>query len=142
MIEFLDLDEFAPEILIQKPLLVTKWNSNFDFQTTPDTPPPQAGSYHVSHCHFLTKHNLFVLGLNTSQYDKKGKKLKAGTSMCKLQVFSFKQLSLVRDSLILKHGDAHLLSSATSTTHISSVTSTASVDCVGRTVHYEGRNDF
>jgi hypothetical protein len=30
VIEFLELDEFAPEILIQKPVLITKWNCNYE----------------------------------------------------------------------------------------------------------------
>jgi hypothetical protein len=64
MIEFLDLDEFAPEILIQKPLLVAKWNSNFDFQAQ-ESQSKQAVSYYVAHCHFMPKHNLFVLALNS-----------------------------------------------------------------------------
>lgn len=105
MIEFLDLDEFAPEILIQKPLLITKWNCNYEMMSGGDS---QNAQYHVTHCQFLPKHNLFILALNTASVDKKGKKWK-GPSFCKFQIFSFKQLSQVRDSFILKHGDAHIL---------------------------------
>ncbi|TNV82742.1 hypothetical protein FGO68_gene9612 [Halteria grandinella] len=108
LIEFLDLDEFCPEILIQKPQMVTKWNCNFVAKETTQ-------QYHVKHCHFLPRYNLFVLAMNSSnKYDKKGKKMTSSNITCKVQIFSFKQLSQVRDSLILKHGDAHLLSTTSS----------------------------
>lgn len=56
-----------------------------------------------------------MLALNPKlKIDKKGKKVASTQAPSKVQIFSFKQLAQVRDSLVLKNGDAHLLSSASS----------------------------
>ncbi len=44
VIEFLDLDDFCPELLIKKPQLISKWNCNY---------PPLSIKYHISQCLFL-----------------------------------------------------------------------------------------
>ena len=83
VIEFLELDEFAPEILIQKPVLITKWNCNYELMYDQVQQPQTSQAYQVSLCVFLPKHNLFLLALNSTRHDKKGKKVKL-QSYCKL----------------------------------------------------------
>jgi len=63
--------------------------------------------YHISHCLFLQPYNIFILGLNANQLDKKGRKLKLSPQLnhSMFQVFSFKQLSQVKDSYLLKSGE-------------------------------------
>ena len=92
LVEFLDLDEFAPEMLISKPQLITRWNCNSSTLFCMEGVKQQ---HCVQQCLFLAKHNLFVLALNTSNYVK-GKKLskqQLNQSCSRLQLFSFKHLS-------------------------------------------------
>ena len=102
LIEFLDLDQFAPEILIKKPTVITRWNCNFNV-TAPEKKLVQY-QFNVTHCVFLPAYNIFILALNTNSFDKKGKRAKISHS--RLQIVSFKNLGVVADSKIRKSGTA------------------------------------
>jgi hypothetical protein len=74
LIEFLDLDQFASEILIKKPSVITRWNCNFNV-SAPQKKLAQF-QFNVTQCVFLPAYNIFIIALNTNSLDKKGKRLR------------------------------------------------------------------
>ena len=79
VIRFLHLDRFAPELLVFKPKVLEMIE--------------MAPSFFVSHCIFIAKYNVFVLALNEKQ-----------KKHAKIEVYSFRQTGIVRDSYIIKNG--------------------------------------
>lgn len=81
VIKFLELDKFAPEVLIRKPKVVEMLELSGQMY------------FYVSSCIFLPNHNVFVLCLN-DKYRRNSK----------LEVYSFRQTGVVRDSYVMKGG--------------------------------------
>eukprot|EP00347_Sterkiella_histriomuscorum_P007307 403349456 len=89
LIKFLELDKFCPELLIKKPKLVEIIQCQGN------------GYFYVSQCHFIPKHNIFLLCLN-DKYKKNSK----------LEVYSFRQTAVVRDSYVIKAATSFTLPEA------------------------------
>ena len=80
-IKFLELDKFAPEVLIKKPSVIERLECS------------QNMNFYVTNCIFVPKKNVFVISLN-DKYKRNSK----------LEVYSFKQTGIVRDSIVIKGG--------------------------------------